>query len=64
MYACTQAAGLKQLGLPLSQRDIVKMVHKSLSGAAEQNVHFRSVYRDVSGCRSRLLTSDPLQRGF
>mmetsp|Transcript_17815 Transcript_17815/g.46669 ORF Transcript_17815/g.46669 Transcript_17815/m.46669 type:complete len:428 (+) Transcript_17815:76-1359(+) len=34
--------GLKQLGLPLSQRDIVKMVHKSLSGAAEQNVHFRT----------------------
>jgi hypothetical protein len=40
-YLLAGATDIKQLGLPLSQRDIVKLVHKSLSGVAEQDVQFR-----------------------
>ena len=33
--------GLKSLGLPLDERDVAVMVHKSLSNIAGHNVHFR-----------------------
>lgn len=40
--ACSGApAGLKAVGLPVSTRDAVTLLHKSLSNAAGHNVHFR-----------------------
>ena len=37
----TSPPGLKALGLPLDERDVAALVHKSLSNMAGHNVHFR-----------------------
>nr|8APO_Bc Chain Bc, uS3m [Polytomella magna] len=42
--AAPQLAGLKQVGLPLNQRDVVSVLHQSLSNAVGQNVHFRPFF--------------------
>ena len=39
--------GLKSLGLPLNERDVTALVHKSLSNMAGHNVHFRSAREGV-----------------
>lgn len=50
--ACSGApAGLKAVGLPVSTRDAVTLLHKSLSNAAGHNVHFRCGCGE--GCRSK-----------
>lgn len=45
-------AGLKAVGLPVSTRDAVTLLHKSLSNAAGHNVHFRCGCGE--GCMSNL----------
>ena len=41
--------GLKALGLPLNERDMTALVHKSLSNMAGHNVHFRSAREAMGG---------------
>eukprot|EP00201_Polytomella_parva_P015179 CAMPEP_0175068230 /NCGR_PEP_ID=MMETSP0052_2-20121109/17561_1 /TAXON_ID=51329 ORGANISM="Polytomella parva, Strain SAG 63-3" /NCGR_SAMPLE_ID=MMETSP0052_2 /ASSEMBLY_ACC=CAM_ASM_000194 /LENGTH=332 /DNA_ID=CAMNT_0016335245 /DNA_START=23 /DNA_END=1021 /DNA_ORIENTATION=- len=39
-----ELSGLKQVGVPLNQRDVVSILHQSLSNAVGHNVHFRPFF--------------------